>query len=184
MGNVYESTGIGPAIRMSGKNHCGDGCQWPDEANEGSCCEWNGASAAALRHDAAENETHVYYESCEHAKEVEVASECRDEENLGRVLDVTMTLRNVCPGRRSAVGVHLLELDDQGNEYARGFRSCTVPAHSAGCNRDVALPSMRFILPEDVSLASRGRRRHFVVRTTNHYLEEAVPSCGCTGCNS
>ena len=170
---------FGPAIRMGG--HQG----WNGNENEEACCPVRNRSALSLNNADEQNETHIYYETCEGAKEVCVTSECRDEENIGRVLDVNMTLRNVCPGRRSAVGVHLVELDEQGAEYARGFRSLTVPAHNAGCNRDVQLPSMRFILPEDVSVAGNGSRRHFVVRTTNHYLEDAANGCGYgCGCNS
>ena len=173
MGN--HETIIGPAIRMGG--HPG----WNGNDNEEACCPIHNRPALALNNAEGQDETHVYYESCEGAKEVCVTSECREEENIGRVLDVNMTLRNVCPGRRSAVGVHLVELDEQGIEYARGFRSLTVPAHNAGRNRDVQLPSMRFILPEDVSVAAGGCRRHFVVRTTNHYLEDAANGCGLNG---
>ena len=169
MGN--QDMMMGPVIRMGGHqdwdNAEGMGCPVPRE----------NALMAQPANDPAE--THVFYDSCENAKEVNVASECRDEENLGRVLDVNMTLRNVCPGRRSAVGVHLWELDEHGGEYARGFRSFTVPAHNAGRSRDVHLPSMRFILPEDVSVAGHGGRRHFVVRTTNHYLEDPAIGSNC-----
>ena len=172
MGN--HETVFGPAIRMGGHP------DWNGNDNGEAGCPVHNRPAPAFSHEG-QDETHVYYESCEGAKEVCVASECREEENIGRVLDVTMTLRNVCPGRRSAVGVHLVELDEQGIEYARGFRSLTVPAHNAGRNRDVQLPSMRFILPEDVSVAAGGCRRHFVVRTTNHYLEDAAKGCGLNG---
>lgn len=185
MGN-NEHFGMVPTIRMGAQGRQ-DGCWEQEHSAEGKSCEWHGAPAEAARPQSAlmlvnadsQTETHVYYDSCESEKAVCVSSECRDEENLGRVLDVTMTLRNVCPGRRSAVGVHLVEMDENGSEYARGFRSLTVPAHNASCNRDVELPSMRFILPEDVSMAGRASRRHFVVRTTNHYLDDAITGCGC-----
>jgi len=140
-------------------------------------CDVCAASGAAVRadcHGTYDGETHVYFESCDGAKEVTLSSECHNEDSLGRVLDVTMTLCNVCPGRRCAVGMHLTEMDEGGNEVQRGFRAITVPAHDGPQNRDLALPSVRFILPEDVSCG--GRRRHFVVRTTNHYMDE--PTCG------
>ena len=84
-----------------------------------------------------------------------------------------MTLRNMCPGRRAAVGMHLVEMDEAGTEYQRGFRAVTVPAHNGSQNCDVALPTVRFIIPETVSVG--GCRRHFVVRATNHYMDE--PGC-------
>ena len=118
-------------------------------------------------------ETHIWFESCDGAKEIAISSECQNEESFGRMLDVNMTLCNVCPGRRAAVGMHLVELDEAGTEYQRGFRAITVPAHHGSQNRDVALSAVRFIIPEDVSMG--GCRRHFVVRTTNHYMDE--PGC-------
>ena len=137
-------------------------------ANNGSALTMNSCS------ECIEGETHVYYESCDGAKEVTISSECHNEDSMGRTMDVTMTLCNVCPGRRCAVGVHLTEMDENGNEYERGFRSLTVPAHNYSTNRDIELPSLRFIMPEDVSVVDEGCRRHFVVRTTNHYMEEAT----------
>jgi len=156
----YENFDLGPAIRCGKRTGgCGNECS-------GAAVAINGNS------ECASGETHVYYESCDSAKEVTIASECHNEASLGRVMDVTMTLRNVCPGRRCAVGVNLTEMDENGNEYQRGFRSLTVPAHNYCTNRDIELPALRFVMPEDVSVADNGCRRHFVVRAINHYLEE------------
>ena len=195
---VYTGRREGRKNRQNGCNECGT---WNDAAEINNCgceaCEWDAGSACeqnndcecsvttsatgsamrVSRHDSCmDGETHVYFESCDGAKEVTLTSECHNEDSLGRMLDVTMTLCNVCPGRRCAVGMQLTELDDRGNEYQRGFRAITVPAHNASQNRDVALPAVRFILPEDVAVNSGNRRRHFVVRTTNHYMDE--PACG------
>lgn len=150
-------------------------CEWNGECT--SCARQTTVSAQAdcgCRTDSACDETHIWFESCDGAKEVTLSSECHNEESAGRVLDVRMTLRNVCPGRRAAVGMHLMELDEGGTEYQRGFRAITVPAHNGSQNRDVALPAVRFIIPEDVAV-NTGCRRHFVVRTDNHYMDE--PGC-------
>lgn len=114
------------------------------------------------------DETHIFFETCDGAKEVSVTGRCQEDEALGRTLDVNCTLLNVCPGRRSALGITLTEMDEDGTEYARGFRAITVPAHNARCNQDVNVDTVRFILPEDLSLQNR---RHFVVRTQHHYLD-------------
>ena len=57
------------------------------------------------------------------------------------------------------------------------FHAMTVPAHS-GCPRDVALPRIRFVLPEDLRIegadGARGCRRHFVVRTSSRYVDSVV----------
>ena len=179
MGN-YENLDLGPAIRMGGRGHSNDSCEWNSgaaAANRCECdqCECNGrGSALALGNNTEriDGETHVYYETCDGAKEVTITSECHNDDSLGRVMDVNMKLCNVCPGRRCAVGIHLTEMDENGNEYQRGFRSLTVPAHNYSTNRDIDLPSLRFVMPEDVSLVKGGCRRHFVVRATNHYIEE------------
>jgi len=162
-------------------------CEWNGECN--SCARQTSCAVQAdcgcgvqretgcgcgVQHETACGETHIWFESCDGAKEITLSSECHNEDSVGRILDVNMTLCNVCPGRRAAVGMHLVELDEAGTEYQRGFRAITVPAHNGAQNRDVALPAVRFIIPEDVAV-SNGCRRHFVVRTDNHYMDE--PGC-------
>ena len=116
-------------------------------------------------------ETHLYFEPCDSVKEVHVTQELS--EDGGRVLDVTMTLQNVCPGRRVAVGMSLHEVREDGAEEARGFRALTLPAHRNAAACAVDAPAVRFILPEDVSLGGTGRSRHFVLRAYAHYTDQA-----------
>ena len=118
--------------------------------------------------DECDEGTHVFFETCDGAQKICVTGTCEDQQSLGRVLDVTTTLENVCPGRRSAVGLTLTEVDENGTEYARGFRAITVPAHNGNGNRDIQLDSVRFILPDDLSLQ---RRRHFICRVNHHYMD-------------
>ena len=47
------------------------------------------------------SETHVYFEPCEENKAVTVAESQHNEDGAGRVLDVNLVLRNVCPGSRA-----------------------------------------------------------------------------------
>ncbi|MEG2315168.1 MAG: hypothetical protein RSC91_03055 [Clostridia bacterium] len=154
-----------------------------------------------------DGETHIYFEPWEETKAV-VLSDAYVE-HPGRTLDVCMTLRGVCPGRRTAVGLALSEVDDEGKEYARGFRAITMPAHpAAGCS-DLEIPLTRFVVPEETCEAESRcpcaercrpvnaceaesrcpcaercmpvnaceerchcrRRRHFVMRTTTHYVD-------------
>lgn len=162
-------------------NGCDNGTTYTNKQNDCECNVYAASSngrAVRTTHNSEciDGETHIYFDSCEGTKELTLSSECHNEDSLGRVLDVNMTLCNMCPGRRCAVGVHLTEVDGNGTEYARGFRAFTVPAHNGSQNRDVALPSVRFIMPEDVSLVNSNASRHFVVRTTNHYMDE--PQCG------
>ena len=111
---------------------------------------------------------HVWFEACDGYKEIAVSTACQQLENMGRVLDVNCTLQNVCPGRRSALGLTLNEVDGNGAEYARGFQAVTVPAHHGRCNQDITVDTVRFILPEE---ECQQQRRHFIVRTQHHYLD-------------
>ena len=159
MGN--QNSSFSPAIFTASSragSKCGE-CESPASAHQGCACSTHSSDAS---------ETHVYFDTCDGQQSICVTGVCEDQQQLGRVLDVTTTLENVCPGRRSAVGLTLSEVDENGAEYARGFRAISVPAHHGSCSRDVQLDAVRFILPEDMSLQ---RRRHFVCRVNHHYLD-------------
>lgn len=136
--------------------------------NEGAAVRLNGSASQTTN-----GETHVYFEPCEESKTIAMPDSYV--EGTGRTLEVTMTLRNVCPGKRVAVGIGVSEVDNAGNEYSRGFRALTVPAHSNNACCDIEMPVTRFILPEDLRVDCGtglcGGRRHFVIRTTNHYVD-------------
>ena len=158
------------AETASGSCGCGD-----QYAAPASCCAnehtaYNGHRGRQHKYQCGcpDEGTHVFFETCDGQQEICVTGICEDQQSMGRILDVTTTLQNVCPGRRSAVGLTLTEVDNDGTEYARGFRAITVPAHNGNCNRDVQLDSVRFILPEDLSLQ---RRRHFICRVNHHYMD-------------
>lgn len=69
----------------------------------------------------------------------------------------------------------LSELDPRGNEYPRGMKTFTVPAHHHSYCADIPVEAMRFILPEDISVSgtsdSCGNRRHFTARVVAHYID-------------
>ena len=134
---------------------------------ECAVCEPERTARSVQAESCDSGEAHIIFEPCDGAQSICLSSSCQDQ-MTGRVLDVTATLQNVCPGRRSAVGVSLYELDEKGTEHARGFRAVSVPAHHGKCNRDVQLETIRFLLPEDMSLQ---RRRHFICRMSHHYLD-------------
>lgn len=157
-GSTYNNNGCGCD---NDTGYANDNGKWGKNRGRGGSkhvdCDCNNA-----------DETHIFFESCDGSKEVSITGRCQEDEAMGRTLDVNCTLLNVCPGRRSALGMTLTEVDDNGDEYARGFRAITVPAHNARCNQDVNVDTVRFILPEDLSLQNR---RHFIVRTQHHYLD-------------
>lgn len=103
-------------------------------------------------------------------------------EGLGRIVQVNVTLLHVCPNRRVALAVLLNEVDAAGNEYRRGIKTITVPAHDGPACQDVLVRCVNFVLPEDldVSGASDGmcNVRNFNVRFIAHYIDHDFNCCG------
>ena len=104
-------------------------------------------------------------------------------ESLGRILQLDVNIRNVCPNRRVALGIILTEVDPQGNEYPRGMKTITVPAHHFPTCRDVLVRCIKFVLPEDldVSGGSPGamcNSRNFRARVIAHNIDTDFQCCG------
>ena len=72
---------------------------------------------------------------------------------LGRILQLDVTLRNVCPGKRVALAVILTEVDPEDNEYTRGTKTMVIPAHAAPGCRDVTVRCIKFVLPEALDVS-------------------------------
>lgn len=65
---------------------------------------------------------------------------------LGRILQLDVRLRNVCPYKRVALAALLSEVDREGNEYKRGMKAMTIPAHTRKTCRDVTVHCIKFVL--------------------------------------
>lgn len=103
-------------------------------------------------------------------------------ESLGRILQLDVTVKNVCPNRRVALAVILTEVDQKGDEFQRGMKTITIPAHHySGC-RDVLVKCIKFVLPEDLDV-SGGRsnaicnERKFKVRFIAHNIDTDFRCC-------
>lgn len=70
----------------------------------------------------------------------------------GRIIQLEVTVKDVCPNRRVALGVILEEVGPDGKTELRGFKAYTIPAHTQPGCRDVQVQCIRFVVPEDVSL--------------------------------
>ena len=77
-------------------------------------------------------------------------------ESLGRIVQLDVTVKNVCPNKRVALGVVLTEVDSEGIEYPRGMKTVTIPAHTFPTCRDVLVRCVKFVLPEDLSVSGTG----------------------------
>ena len=101
-------------------------------------------------------------------------------ESTGRILRLDMTLKNVCPHRRVALAVMLNEVDEEGNEYKRGMKMFTIPAHDHETCRDIRINCIHFLLPEDISETENHlmcSQRSFAARIMSHYIDYDFECC-------
>ena len=103
-------------------------------------------------------------------------------ESLGHIVELDVNIKNVCPQKRVALGIILTEVDDRGLEYHRGTKTMTVPMHSHSTCRDVLVKCVRFVLPEDLSVASGNaggmcNTRNFKARVITHYIDSNYNCC-------
>lgn len=105
-------------------------------------------------------------------------------ESLGRIVKLDVTLQNVCPNKRVALAVILNEVDCKGNEYKRGMKTVTVPAHNMSSCRDVTVRCIKFVLPEDLDVScttgSICNKRRFKARFIAHYIDNDFECCKFT----
>lgn len=99
-----------------------------------------------------------------------------DLDSTGRIAQLRLTLRRVCPHKRVALAILLNEVDIYGKEIKRGLKTMTIPAHDSATCRDMELRCIRFVLPEDdgtVPCRSTPMcgRRVFVARALAHYID-------------
>lgn len=74
-------------------------------------------------------------------------------ESLGRILQLDVTLKNVCPHKRVALAVLLNEVDNQDHEYKRGMKTMVIPAHGGMRCRDLTVRCIKFVLPEELDVS-------------------------------
>lgn len=102
-------------------------------------------------------------------------------DSLGRILELDVNVKNVCPGKRVALAVILTELDQNGNEYKRGMKTVTIPAHQYPSCRDIKVKCIKFVLPEALDVAGNPNvmcnTRNFKARIINHYIDSDFNCC-------
>ena len=102
-------------------------------------------------------------------------------ESLGRIVQLSVTLQNVCPNRRVALAVILTEVDDQDVEYRRGMKTVLIPAHTGDTCRDVMVRCIKFVLPESLNVSgtvnSICNARNFRARFIANYIDNDFACC-------
>lgn len=105
-------------------------------------------------------------------------------ESLGRIVQLSITLQNVCPNRRVALAAILTEVDDQGLEYKRGMKTVLIPAHTRDTCRNIAVRCLKFVLPESLdvsgSASSICNARKFKARFIANYVDNDFEYCNNT----
>lgn len=105
-------------------------------------------------------------------------------DSQGRIVELNVAIKNVCPNKRVALAVILDETDCHGTEYRRGLKTLTIPAHSYPSCRDVLVKCIRFILPGDTSVSvscgtdsSLCGTRDLKARVIAHYIDSDFDCC-------
>ena len=102
-------------------------------------------------------------------------------ESQGRIIQIDVTVKNVCPGKRVALAVILTEVDDDGMEYQRGMKAITIPAHDFPTCRDVLVRCIKFVVPEDLDVSGDAAAlcdpRKFRVRFIAHNIDTDYRCC-------
>ena len=106
-------------------------------------------------------------------------------ESLGRIVQINLTVKNVCPHKRVALGVILTEEDKKHMEHQRGMKAITIPAHNYPNCRDVQVKCIKFVLPEDLNVSggsgqSLCSERNLRVRVIANYIDTDFRCCDST----
>lgn len=102
-------------------------------------------------------------------------------QDLGRIVQVNVPIKNVCPGKQVAVAVILTEVDVEGKEYQRGIKTILVPAQPGETCKDIMLKCINFILPESLDVTGDKESicniRTFKVMVIAHYVDTDFICC-------
>ena len=103
-------------------------------------------------------------------------------ESLGRILQLDVTIKNVCPKKRVALAVILTEVDSNGVEHQRGMKAITIPAHDYPSCRDVVVKCIKFVVPEDLDVSGGSttamcNKRNFKARFIAHNIDTDYRCC-------
>lgn len=115
--------------------------------------------------------TDIDFARCEMNRDVEL--DAQHLSGIGRYLNLSATVKKVCPCKRIAVGMALYE--KAGNcRILKGHKSF-VASHSEHCCADITLNNIHFVLPEEIAetedTSSLCHERKFELEFTSHYID-------------
>lgn len=126
------------------------------------------------------NPVNIPIQGCQDAVEFDAGT--LGMESLGRILQLDVTLKNVCPRKRVALAAIVTEVDARGIEHKRGMKTITVQAHTRATCHDVTVRGIKFVLPEDLdvsggSTTSICNSRRFKARFLANYIDNDFDGC-------
>lgn len=102
-------------------------------------------------------------------------------DSLGRILQLDVVLKNICPNKRVALAVILTEVDSKDVEHKRGMKTMVIPAHTHSTCRDITVRCIKFVLPEELDVrgceSSICNERKFKARFIAHYIDNDFDCC-------
>ena len=103
-------------------------------------------------------------------------------ESQGRIIQLDVTIKNVCPNKRVALAAILTEVDANGAECQRGMKTLTIPAHRESSCRDVLVKCIKFVVPEDLDVSggpagAMCSQRNFKARFIAHNIDTDFRCC-------
>ena len=104
-----------------------------------------------------------------------------DLQGLGRIVQVDVTLKAICPGKQVAASIQLMELSPDGTELPRGVKHILVPAQAGDACQDITLKCIQFSLPEALdatgNTGSICNPRQFAARVIANYVDTDYACC-------
>lgn len=94
---------------------------------------------------------------------------------VGRIVQVDVTVKDVCPQRRVSLAVILTEVNDNEEKETRGVKVLPIPPHQESGCRDVLVRCVRFAVPEDSGTLCQPQK--FQVQTFAHYMDSDFVCC-------
>ena len=102
-------------------------------------------------------------------------------QSLGRIVQLDVTVKAVCPGRKAAVSVILSETDEAGKKYPRGVKHLLIPAQEGTECRDITLRCIPFSVPEALDASGNSgsicNARHFEAQAIANYVDTDFACC-------
>ena len=102
-------------------------------------------------------------------------------QSLGRIVQLDVTVKAVCPGKRVAVSVILTETNEAGEKMPRGVKHILIPAQTGEGCQDITLRCIQFSVPEALdatgNTGSICNARQFGAQAIANYVDTDFTCC-------